>query len=206
MIKKLLSEKEGERLDFKQKINNLYKTAKAISAFANTSGGRIVIGISDDRTVAGIDPEEEKYMVQKAAGLYCQPPVPVTYKTWEIEEENKSILIVTVAESHKKPHYITNKQGEQIVYIRCKDKCLPAGKNQILLIRKGNEKGTGNVKIGKNEKKLLDYLQKHDRITAKEYMQLVNISRRRAARIIHELLLNGLIKVLEHEKENYYTL
>lgn len=205
MIEKLLSNGENENLDYKQRVNNLFKIAKTISSFANTSGGKILVGINDDGSVIGIDPEEEKYMVQQAADFYCDPPVQVSFAEFEMEEDHKLILLVNITESNTKPHYVKNKYGNWSAYIRCKDRSLPAGKKQIEIIKKGIADDKKNVKMGRNEEMLLNYLEKHDRITIKQFMQLVNISKRRAFRIITDLLMNGSIRIHEHEKEEYYT-
>jgi predicted HTH transcriptional regulator len=44
-------------------------------AFANTDGGRLLLGIRDNGSVAGIQSEEEYYMAEAAAKLYSKPPI-----------------------------------------------------------------------------------------------------------------------------------
>jgi predicted HTH transcriptional regulator len=57
-----------------------------------------------------------------------------------------------------------------------------------------------------HEKALLEFLYKNSRITLKQYMKLVNISHRRAYRILVKMVLLGAIRLHDKEKENYYTL
>lgn len=212
-LKSLIIKGEGEKVDFKQKISQPYKIAKTISAFANSKGGVLLVGVKDDKTISGADPEEEKYMLETAADFYCDPPVHLSYKEIEDEEEGKTVLIVRVQESTDKPHYVRDKNDKLHAYIRQKDKCIPAGKTMVELMKKG--KVAAKARNGKtvsipltsfNERKLLAYLRKHERITLKQYTQIVNISRRRASRILTDLTLNGVIRLHEHEKEDYYTL
>jgi predicted HTH transcriptional regulator len=204
-LKKLLSKKESENLDFKQTITSLYKIAKTITSFANTSGGFIGVGIKDDRTITGIDPEEEKYMLLEAANQYCDPPVEVSFEELENPDDQKVVLVVEVKESTQKPHYAKDKNGDWIVYIRQNDKCLPAGKNTIQLMKKGIKKDLP-ASLSPLEQSLLLYLNKTEKITLKQFMKLVNISKRRANRILTELSLKNLIREHTHEKEAYYTL
>lgn len=163
------------------------------------------MGVKDNRTIIGVDPEEEKYFLTKAADFCCKPPVPLDIE--EIyhseDEEEKIILKVTVKPSQDKPHFALSQKGDWIPYMRQSDKTLIAGSRAIKAMESNNDLV---VEFTKNEIRLLDYLQKNERITLKKYMDLVNISSRRARRELNDALDKGIIRVLEHEKENYYVI
>jgi len=209
-LKSLIIKGEGEKVDFKQKISQPYKIAKTISAFANTKGGVLLVGVQDDKTIMGVDPEEEKYLLETASDFYCDPPIPLSYQEVEDEEEEKIVLIVRIKESKDKPHFVRDKNNKLHAYIRQNDKCIPAGKTMLTLMKKGHTAANGKTVAiplnSFNERKLIAYLKKHERITLKQFMQIVNISRRRALRILTDLTLDGAIRIHEHEKESYYTL
>ena len=201
----LLKQGEGENLDFKQKITSLDKIAKTICSFANTSGGIILVGVKDNRSIVGIDPEEEKYMLEQAATTYCQPEIPLHFE--EIEEDELVILKVTVDASVHKPHASLNKGGGWQVYIRQRDKSVPAGKNMVKhLQRELSEKSEMPVSApDRNERKILEYLQIHDRITVKDLASLINFSSRRAQRLLTLMVNKGMLRLFEHEREDYYA-
>lgn len=207
-LRKMIHQGEGEQLDFKQKITDPYKIAKTISSFANTRGGKILVGVRDDKTIMGVDPEEEKYTLETAAQFYCDPSVRLQFREVEDEEEDATILEVTILESKEKPHFVRDKNEQRLVYIRQRDKSVPAGKTMIDLMRKGElaEISVDLTNLDHNERKLLSFLERHERVTLKQFMQIVNISRRRALRILHHLTQEGAIRVHEHEKDPYYTL
>lgn len=69
----LLKSKEGFYLEFKQKVSSNEKIAKTISSLANAEGGILIIGISDQRRIIGIDPDEEIYMINTAINTFCSP-------------------------------------------------------------------------------------------------------------------------------------
>ena len=61
-IQRLISEGEHVHQDFKFEISDARKIAKSISAFANTEGGRLLVGVKDNGKIAGVRSEEEIYM------------------------------------------------------------------------------------------------------------------------------------------------
>ena len=58
-IQQLISEGEHEHQDFKYQISDAKKIARSISAFANNSGGRLLIGVKDNGKIAGVSSAEE---------------------------------------------------------------------------------------------------------------------------------------------------
>ena len=55
----LVAEGENERTEFKRLVHSQCKIAKPITAFANSSGGIILIGVDDDKRIVGIHSEKE---------------------------------------------------------------------------------------------------------------------------------------------------
>lgn len=124
-INQLILNGEGLQLDFKHTISDAYKIAKTIGAFANTMGGTLLIGVRDNKTIAGIKSEEDKYMIEMAAQMYCSPPIPLIFIEHSVEK--KIILEVIVNESKVKPIYTLDADKNKIVYVRQDDKTLKAG-------------------------------------------------------------------------------
>ncbi|MDN5205321.1 ATP-binding protein [Fulvivirgaceae bacterium BMA10] len=203
-IRKLIGQGENEKLDFKRQISDPYKIARTITSFANTYGGTLLIGINDDTSIFGIDPEEEKYMLDLASNHYCEPPVQLKIEEIEDPDSSKHILIVQVEESHSKPHAVINDNGQRKFYVRQHDQCLPVGKNSINTVPK-KMLLNNHHKLSKEEIKLLGFLDENGKITLKMFMKLCNISERRAKRTLIEMTQNNLIRKYDHEKEIYYS-
>lgn len=208
MLEKLIEKGEGENQDFKQTITSLYKIAKTIVSFANTKGGKIIIGVSDTKIIVGVDPEEEKYMLNLAATNYCDPPIAISFLE-ETDEDENTILIAEIEESTKKPHFARQINDSWIAYIRVKDKSIPAAKELVKLMRKSFREEDQNKVISslsKQEKSMLNFLTVNDSITLREAMHVQNYSKRRASRILTALVNKNLIRVHDHEKETYWTI
>ena len=181
-ILKLISEGEHQLLDFKFEISDAHKIARSLSAFANTDGGRLLIGVKDNGAIKGIRSEEEYYMLDAAANLYCTPPVPFQVKQWGLS--GKTVLEVTIPKSDKKPHFAEDPAGKWAAYIRVKDQNFPA--NRVLLKvweREKLPKGV-TIKFTDHEKLLLSYLEEHDSITISKFIRLTGLSRYKAEQIL----------------------
>jgi ATP-dependent DNA helicase RecG len=88
-------EGEGYRLDFKEALSDL---AEDIVAFANASGGRILVGVAADRTIRGLtNMDEAKSRVLNTAD-HCDPSLTVTF------EEAGNVLVVHVPDGSDKPY------------------------------------------------------------------------------------------------------
>lgn len=118
-IQKLISEGEHVCQDFKFAISDARKIAKSLSAFANTQGGRLLVGVKDNGKIAGVRSEEEIYMIDAAAQMYCQPPVKLENYIYKVE--GKDVLEVRVAESDRKPICALDETGKAWAYVRIKD-------------------------------------------------------------------------------------
>jgi predicted HTH transcriptional regulator len=200
----LIEKGEGETVDFKQTISSSRKIAKTIVSFANTKGGKILVGVKDNGVILGTHSEEEKYMLEHAAQVYCKPPITLLYDEDTIE--GKELLIATVPESHDKPHYCKDDDDKWWAYIRVKDKCLLASKVMLDVMRSDTRQINPEIKFGEAEKRLLKYLENNEKITIKEFCKLANISRWRANKILVNLVRMRIVKVLSHEKQDYYSL
>jgi len=127
-LKTLVNKDESATLDFKQTTYNKNKRwqgkeksefAKDIVSFANTRGGKIILGVVDKTSeITGIDltlfsPET---MLQIATE-YTIPPLP-SLEIYLMELNQKNIGIIDVPESNSKPHAFKTLKGDEEIYIR----------------------------------------------------------------------------------------
>lgn len=203
-IRKLIYEGETVTQDFKKTITSCEKIAKTMVSFANNKGGRLLIGILDDGTIKGVKSEdEERYMITKAAHFYARPALEPAFE--EVYVDDKLVLVVDIEESDSKPHYALGEDGKWWVYVRVKDKSVLASKIVVDVLKRSGDDSGVLIEYSSKEKALLEYLETNERITVKEYCQLLNMSRRRAQRILVNLVLSGVIRVHTTEKEEFYT-
>ncbi len=203
-VKMMILEGEGVNLDFKKTITSCHKIAKTMVSFANNKGGKLFIGVADDGKICGVKSEdEERYMIDKAATFFAKPLLEPTFE--EIYIEDKIIVVVDILESDQKPHYALAEDEKWWAYIRVKDKSVLASKIVLNVLKREHKDKGVLIEYGSKEKALLEYLEKNERITLNQYCDMLNLSKRRASKILVKLVLAGIIRIHTTEKEEFYT-
>jgi predicted HTH transcriptional regulator len=203
-LKKLIAEGENQQLDFKYCISDSRKIARTLSAFANTDGGRILIGVRDNGSIAGIKSDEEYYMVDTAVQLYCRPEIAFTIK--QHITRGKTILEVEVAKGAQRPYQVRDENGKWQSYFRSNDQNLVANKVLLQVWRK-EERGSGViVKFGKAENALMEYLVKNGSVTLSGFRKIAGIPSYRAESILANLIIFKVISMNASEKGIRYEL
>jgi predicted HTH transcriptional regulator len=203
-LKKLISEGEGQQLDFKYCISDSRKIARTLSAFANSEGGRLLIGVRDNGSIAGVRTDEEFYMIQTASSLFCKPEIPVTIK--QHIADGKTILEVEVSKGDKKPYLSKDEDGKWKAYFRHGDQNLLANHVILHLWRKNDRKKGVLIRFGKPENVLMEQLKKNGSITLSAFRKLAKIPAYRAEKIIVNLLVCNVLEMNISEKGYSYSL
>jgi predicted HTH transcriptional regulator len=206
-VRELIRSGEGIGIEFKRKISSPEKIARELIALANTQGGVILFGVDDDGGIFGVESEKSEIdLIDFAATQLCDPPIGIDIEVIPFDE--KDVIVASVEQSAEKPHYLLSGNGEENkVYIRVKDQTLIASKEVIKVLRDERPDAPPlKLVIGNNERKLFEYLDTHERITVKEYAELINVSLRRASRILTTLVRTGVVRIHTLEKNDYFTL
>ena len=140
-IRALIAEGEHVRQDFKFEVSDSRKIARSLSAFANTEGGRLLIGVKDNGRIAGVRSEEEMYMVEAAAKVYCDPEVEVEMRVYR--PEGRSVLIASVEPAPHKPVMVKEEGGRKLAYVRIADENILASPVHIGVWRCEADNGRG---------------------------------------------------------------
>jgi predicted HTH transcriptional regulator len=192
-INALIQLGENQRLDFKFEISDAKKMARTFSAFANTDGGKLLIGVKDNGKITGIRSEEEIYMAESSAHLNCTPAVEYQIRKWFVE--GRCVLEIDIPPSPAKPHFAPNDAGEWIAYVRVGDQNIQAGSILVNLWKsQGKQKGV-LLNYGKEEKLLMTYLKENDRITLSKFTKIARIGKEDAEKILINLVLLKVIKM-----------
>ena len=113
--------------------NNPKKYIKSIIAFANTQGGKILIGVDDKtHTIVGVDEESLFQTMDRIANAVsdsCYPQIVPDICPQTLD--GKTIIVITVAPGANRPYYLKSKGKETGTYIRISGTSRPAGPEKI---------------------------------------------------------------------------
>ena len=203
-LKKLIAEGENQKLDFKFCVSDSKKIARTLSAFANSNGGRLLIGVRDNGSIAGIRSDEELYMVDTAAQIFCRPEI--TYNSKQHTIAGKTILEVEVTRGDKRPYQAKDENGKWLTYFRHNDQTLLANSVLLQVWRKQGNKSGVIVRFGKVENSLMDYLTKNGSITISKFRKIAHISSNKAEAILANLIIFKVLIMKPSEKGFNYEL
>ncbi|MDI6791967.1 MAG: helix-turn-helix domain-containing protein [bacterium] len=119
-IRELLSQLEGRMLEFKEYLPSGRQLAKTVIAFANGSGGKIIIGVKDKpREIIGVKSEDLFLLEESISSIIYDSCGPLIVPHIRIEQiEDKSLLIITIYPGNDKPYYLKGTGREKGVYVR----------------------------------------------------------------------------------------
>ena len=156
-LQSLIREGEHQQQDFKYRVSDALKLAKSVSAFANTDGGRLLIGVRDDGNMSGVRDEEEIYMMHQAAYRYCRPEASIKFDTYHVD--GRTIVIATVPPSDRRPICVVSDDGKPRAYIRIADENIVASPVHLTLWRESQNPQGSMLTYTDSVRKILDVLQ-----------------------------------------------
>ncbi|HRX32190.1 MAG: ATP-binding protein [Bacteroidales bacterium] len=190
-IANLISQGEHLTLDFKHSITDSRKIARSLVAFANTAGGTLLIGVKDNGNIAGVNSDEEFYMVEAASQLYCKPEVPFEVVKWNVD--GKTVLEVKIELSKKRPHKAPDKNGKFKAYIRVADENVIASAIQVKIWKAERHRKSISLNLSDSEQKLMAYLRQKESITVEQFSRLGFLSYAEAEQTLVNLTVIGML-------------
>ncbi|WP_420186707.1 helix-turn-helix domain-containing protein [Bacteroides pyogenes] len=200
----LIAEGEHQQQDFKFEISDARKIAKTLSAFANTDGGRLLIGVKDNGRIAGVRSEEEKYMIEAAAQLYCTPKVQYTIRTYIVE--GRQVLLASIDESSQKPVYAKDESEKPLAYIRIQDKNILATPVHLRVWQQIKNPRGELIRYTENEQILLELLEQDTRFSLGRYCRQTGISRRSAEHLLAKFIRYGIVETIFENHKFYFRI
>lgn len=170
---------EGYKTEFKRAVNT--DLSKEMVAFANASGGRILIGVEDDGTVHGLPVDNALRARVEMMAKDCDPSIPV-----ELEVVS-TVLVVHVPEGRHKPYRSTGG-----FYIRTGSVSVKLSTQEIIEFIQSE----GRVKFDELRNERVAYPNGLDEAAVRRYKKLAGID----TALDTEALLTNLGVLYQDEK------
>src|SRR3982751_2985242 len=99
-------ESESSLLEFKREVPKNEQVVETIIGFCNQKGGKLIIGVENDRTITGLSETEINHLLESLDNAIfeaCHPSIiPVISRQ---RFGDKSVVIVAVSSGMNKPYF-----------------------------------------------------------------------------------------------------
>lgn len=203
-LRALIAEGEHQQLDFKFEISDARKIARTLSAFSNRTGGRLLIGVKDNGRISGIRSDEEYYMVESAASLYCKPEVHFETRNHFIE--GKNVLEIYIPPADRKPVYARDEENRWRAYIRMGDENIQAGIIQLQVWKEEHKSRGRIIKFTRKEQILLEALKNNPGVTLTKIQRETGFRRKELVTLMTKLVLFDVVEMISNDHKNGFSL
>jgi predicted HTH transcriptional regulator len=204
ILKSYIREGEHQQQDFKFRVDDPKKIARTLAAFANTDGGRLLVGVKDNGKVVGVYPEEEYHVIQGAAELFCKPPVEI--KTEILQDEHKLVLKVDVFPVKHKPVRAKDDQDRWRTYVRRDDHTLLANKILVGVWKAQHKEISAPQKLDKDEMLILNTIRDSERITLSKLYRKTQLNKSYIDKLLILFITWSIVKMDISNEGTHYIL
>jgi predicted HTH transcriptional regulator len=202
-VKQLITRGQGVSLEFISHIENHLAITRTIVAFANTNGGKVIVGINEKNKVVGVLPTEELKLLEELISNDCTPAVPFESKV--IEDGRHLLLEIDIPKSTNK-HKAKADDGEMRFYHRVKDKTLVGNRVIINLWKLQDELTPKPSDLNDNLKAIFEYIGEHKPVTVSKIFRFFALNKNDVNLYLAQLIYWGYIDCVIVESGMAYTL
>ncbi|MDE6086111.1 MAG: ATP-binding protein, partial [Muribaculaceae bacterium] len=182
------------------------KLARSTSPCPTTAGGRSLVWVKDNGVIAGVRSEEDLYMIEQAATMYCQPEVEVEFSAIKAGG-GLVVYVATIPRAERRPIRVIEQDRRLMAYFRVADENIVAHPLmvQAWIYRDSN---LMSMSIGREECAILDFLRtRHpDSFNELEIAVECHLSLATARKIISRLAAMELIDFVYLNQEFKITI
>jgi len=196
-IIQLLNQGEGQQVEFDKVIPSPDDVAREYVAFANSDGGRLILGIDDkNKHLMGVHIEDDT--LDKLTSIGKEKCIPAITPHIEIlEQSSKKVVSITVSEGDEKPY-----RTDEICYIRDGNISRPAREQEEEEIKSP----WAGKDLNKRQKRALQFIAEHGAITNREYREAFNVSHKTAHIELTLMVDKKLVEAQGAGRNTHYTL
>ena len=197
----LIREGEHSEQDFKYRISDARKIARTLSAFANTTGGRLLVGVRDNGSIAGVKDEDDIYMLESASEVFLKPALKL--EVWAHEIEGKYVWEIEITEGKEKPYQVDEIDGLK-AYYRDNDQNFVANAVLKEVWKQDRLKESKRpVAFTEKEQRLIQYLKDYEEVSVSKAAKVMQLHRSKTIEILARLIRWEVINWSNETQEGF---
>jgi predicted HTH transcriptional regulator len=197
----LIREGEHSEQDFKYRISDARKIARTLSAFANTTGGRLLVGVRDNGSIAGVKDEDDIYMLESASEVFLKPALKL--EVWAHEIEGKNVWEIEITEGKEKPYQVDEIDGLK-AYYRDNDQNFVANAVLKEVWKQDRLKESKHpVAFTEKEQRLIQYLKDYEEVSVSKAAKVMQLHRSKTIEILARLIRWEVINWTNETQEGF---
>jgi predicted HTH transcriptional regulator len=197
----LIREGEHSEQDFKYRISDARKIARTLSAFANTTGGRLLVGVRDNGSIAGVKDEDDIYMLESASEVFLKPALKL--EVWAHEIEGKNVWEIEITEGKEKPYQVDEIDGLK-AYYRDNDQNFFANAVLKEVWKQDRLKESKHpVAFTEKEQRLIQYLKDYEEVSVSKAAKVMQLHRSKTIEILARLIRWEVINWTNETQEGF---
>ncbi|MEM1138176.1 MAG: ATP-binding protein [Bacteroidota bacterium] len=206
-LRKLVSLGEGSKVEFKRKAADPVKIMREVVAFANASGGVLLIGVNDDGVITGLkDADGEAFVLKNAIEKHCKPAINYTLEYIKLNEK-KNVLAFHIEESNEKPVFLIYNFNRHLgrAYLRVADRSIQSSRELRKILKARTKEREAFFVYGEYERKLIQFATLEGKIKLKDFAVYANIQEEQASEILVQLTLANVLEIHPEEQGDLYS-
>lgn len=182
----LIREGEHEEQDFKYRISDARKIARTLSAFANTTGGRLLVGVRDNGSVAGVKDEDDIYMLESASEVFLKPALKLD--VWAHEIEGKTVWEIGITEGKEKPYQVDETDGLKAYYREGDQNFIANSVLKEVWKQDRLKESKHPVAFTEKEQRLIQYLKDYEEVSVSKAAKVMQLHRNKTIETLARLI------------------
>jgi ATP-dependent DNA helicase RecG len=169
------AEEESALVELKESLPKHNQIMKTVVGFCNRKGGKVVIGVRDDRTIVGVAEEALQQALEELDEAIYSASVPHIVPHIYVQRiGDTSILIIEISAGMNKPYWVKSEGAERGTYVRLGRSTLLANPEMIQELRweaRGRSLDSLPVYAAKEEDLDWDGIRRFFGLSAKEPLE-----------------------------------
>jgi predicted HTH transcriptional regulator len=196
-LQSCMSRGEGTRLEWKRRLPREERAARTLVAFANTRGGLLLVGVTDQGHVHGVHrPDEVCAALERIAHEWVEPPLVLELQVLEVD--GPPVVACSVPWTKGHPRALLQPGGDPLYLVRVGSSNRPADGPTLRALQLAKRKTRG---LAPFERAILEWVGAQVRrsrhpggtATVARFAKSANVSEARARRAFVKLESLGLL-------------